>query len=250
MRFNKTLAEVYKDTQRECTEGKCKKCPYKKSTKLTHSDLHEIDMVQKYEKTEIQVINQDTLLAIEDEIINSVNKTSICGLNMASCVKSGGGVERGSMAQEEELFRRTNYFMTLDNSFHPIKNDEIIYTEEISIVKDEKYKVIKKSALSCAFIASAALKNPTLVNGKYTEKDYEIMCNKIDDIFRLAYLNNHNILVLGALGCGAYNNPNDQVADIFKIYLEKYDKCFKKIIFAVYSIHNDNFDVFCNKLIN
>ena len=61
------------------------------------------------------------------------------------------------------------------------------------------------------------------------------MATTIDNIFRCAYMYNHDVLVLGALGCGAYNNPPLQVVEMFNSCIQKYWGCFKKIVFAVYS---------------
>jgi len=74
------------------------------------------------------------------------------------------------------------------------------------------------------------------------------MEQKINNILKVAYMHNHDVLVLGALGCGAYHNPPDQVAQIFKDSLHKYDKCFKRVIFAVLSKKDTNYQVFSSVL--
>ena len=50
--------------------------------------------------------------------------------------------------------------------------------------------------------------------------------------------------ILGALGCGAFHNPPEEIVKIFNIYLEKYNGCFKTIVFAVLSRSDNNFDIF------
>ena len=66
----------------------------------------------------------------------------------------------------------------------------------------------------------------------------------IDNIFRVAFLIQKDTLVLGALGCGVYGNRAIDVINIFNQYLVKYNGCFKKIVFAVYSVRDDNFEYF------
>ena len=47
--------------------------------------------------------------------------------------------------------------------------------------------------------------------------------------------NDTDLLVLGAFGCGAFNNPPELVADVFReLLLEKgYFRFFRKIVFAI-----------------
>lgn len=42
------------------------------------------------------------------------------------------------------------------------------------------------------------------------------MQNKIDMIFKVGIKHDHKQLVLGALGCGVFNNPTEEVAKMFK----------------------------------
>jgi hypothetical protein len=39
------------------------------------------------------------------------------------------------------------------------------------------------------------------------------------------------VLILGAWGCGAFRNPEDVVARVFREHLRRYD--FKKVVFAL-----------------
>ncbi len=231
------LINVYNDTIKKCNH------PYKPSLKYSNQDLASVEMIPKFEKMEIEIVNQDTFECLLE---NKQLDNNIVGLNMASNTSVGGGVKNGAMAQEEELFRRSNYFQTLNN-FHPL-NGSVVYSPQISIFKDANYIEITPSTVS--MIAAAALKNPLLdANGAYNEKDSLYMNTCIDNIFKTAYKHSHNVLVLGAIGCGAYHNNPLQVIKIFNKYLTKYSGCFRKIIFAVYSKKDDNFELF-SKYIN
>ena len=60
-------------------------------------------------------------------------------------------------------------------------------------------------------------------------------CDRIDNILAVAAANNVDILVLGAFGCGAFNNPPEMVADVFYDQLTRgrYVRCFRKVLFAI-----------------
>lgn len=188
------------------------------------------------------------------------NTAKIVALNMTSSNSPGGGVERGASAQEESIFRRTNYFLTLKSGFYRLLNGSNVFSPNVSIIKNPEFEDIHiNSIISVAFIAASAIKYPDLVDvvgantknndkEKYSQKDKQLMTTTIDNIFRTAYLAEKDTLVLGALGCGAYHNPQREVIEIFNSCLKKYDKCFKSIIFAVFSKKDKNYDLF-NKFI-
>ena len=82
------------------------------------------------------IFNDDTLIIANKLYLST--KSNILVLNMASEYKAGGGVENGAMAQEEELFRRSNYFESLTPNLYPIKEFEAVYTKDVCIFKDVK----------------------------------------------------------------------------------------------------------------
>lgn len=63
------------------------------------------------------------------------------------------------------------------------------------------------------------------------------METKIRQILRVAGLNGHRRLVLGALGCGVFGNPNREVAEMFLRILKEPEFSggwWKEITFATY----------------
>jgi uncharacterized protein (TIGR02452 family) len=164
-------------------------------------------------------------------------------LNMASFYKMGGGCESGAMAEEEELFRRSNYFLTNSSKFYPFQKMECIYTPNVTIIKDENYDILNKP-FSVSMLAVAAIKDPVFKNGCMSDWDFYVTCESIDNIFKVAILKGQTTLVLSALGCGAYNNSPEHISHIFNTYVNKYNGCFETIVFAVLSKHDTNFDIF------
>jgi uncharacterized protein (TIGR02452 family) len=52
--------------------------------------------------------------------------------------------------------------------------------------------------------------------------------------------NGHTVLVLSALGCGAFCNPPGHMASLFHEILQEkpYKQAFKEIVFAIQNDHN------------
>lgn len=176
-------------------------------------------------------------------------------LNLASYTHSGGGVERGARAQEEDLYRQSNYFQANSQRLYPLAMDEVVYSPLVHIIKNSVYQLLDKPfPVSC--LAVAAIRNPQI---KYdsdwrsmfsNNHQQQITQEKIDMIFKVAILHGHDSLVLGALGCGAYANPPYEIAQMFKRSLLKYSLYFKKIGFAVLSHEgNPNYDIFRSVII-
>ena len=77
------------------------------------------------------------------------------------------------------------------------------------------------------------------------EKLEDTFKHRIRNILEVAAANNVDNLVLGAFGCGAFNNPPDLVAGRFRYYLvdKGYRDCFKRVVFAIKS-GGRNYEVF------
>ncbi|CAF5226259.1 unnamed protein product, partial [Rotaria magnacalcarata] len=61
---------------------------------------------------------------------------------------------------------------------------------------------------------------------------------KIENIFAIAYHHKHDCLILSAFGCGAFKNPSDHIASIFKSVIYQYAGFFNTIYFAIVDDHN------------
>lgn len=241
------LVEIFIDTKNKCKYGKFSSLEKGVSTIYSYSnrDINELKFEPKY-TTKIQVVNE-MVLDTTKRICDSGEK-NIMVLNLASSFCPGGGVAKGAVAQEEDLFRKTNYFLSLTQNFYPIPSNNVIFTDKVFIIKDSNYNDLD-IPYCVSMLASAAIKNPELQNGRYNKEDYNIMRQTIENIFKVAYFYKKDTLILGALGCGAYHNPPLIIISIFNEFLKKYNGCFKNIVFSVYSNkYNNNFDLFNEKI--
>jgi uncharacterized protein (TIGR02452 family) len=119
---------------------------------------------------------------------------------------------------------------------YPIKPTGGIYSPNVVVFRDNSYNLLKpKDHFIANFVAVPAIRNPKLIKGKLTNEDVNLTKEKIRTIFRIAYEKKHDSLILGAIGCGAFSNPPEHIAQLFKeIIAEKeFTGLFKLIAFAI-----------------
>lgn len=171
----------------------------------------------------IRVWHTDTLTAAQI-LRNRESSTSarVAILNMASCMKPGGGVLTGASAQEEFLCARSTLYPALRHEWYRLPMHSVIYTRDCLVFRDAKGHDLPRDGRYHVDVVSAAmLRRPELTEreGKVTwerEKDLEDVIKKVRYVMRALVMNGVKRVVLGAWGCGAYGNPTEAVADIFK----------------------------------
>ena len=218
------------------------------------------DFFPKYE-TKYRVINGDTIdIALK---LKEKENLNYCVLNMASEKHPGGGWDNGASAQEEALFMRSTYCMSLEDPLkvdknrrwsYPIQRFGGIYSPNVLIFRDSPkydYDIWKyKDCKYLDFVAVAAIRHPRLVNGKYSQVDRAVMEEKVRTILRISTLHGHKDLLLSAFGCGAFGNPPVEVTDVFLSVFaeEEFKGRFRHIDFAILDTRNEgNFKVFKEK---
>eukprot|EP01060_Flectonema_neradi_P029624 TRINITY_DN4132_c0_g2_i2.p1 TRINITY_DN4132_c0_g2~~TRINITY_DN4132_c0_g2_i2.p1 ORF type:complete len:364 (+),score=41.16 TRINITY_DN4132_c0_g2_i2:58-1092(+) len=209
--------------------------------------------------TDIQVWEGDCLAAgllLQDMNLNPVV------LNMANQSKPGGGWLTGSGAQEENMFRRTSYWASLQEdsgsispslppiskfSFsYPMSSTGVIYSPDVMVFRDTEQLGYPYLATprSMSFIACAAYRKPPCGPGPgfdYLSNEHkEGMAEKIKGILAAVLHHGHDSVVLSAFGCGAFCNPPNVVAEIFADVLqsERFKDRFKTVVFAIFNDHN------------
>lgn len=183
-------------------------------------------------------------------------------LNFASATNPGGGVVKGSSAQEESLCRCSSLYFNLNNkmmweSFYtphraaqnPLHNDDCIYTPGVTVFKSDNAKpelLPEKEWYQVNVITCAApnlrerpgnAMNPGdgIKKVKVTDRQLlEIHEKRLRKILDLAVSENNEVIILGAFGCGAFLNPSHVVAQAMKNVVMEYMHDFKVIEFAIY----------------
>lgn len=192
------------------------------SAESSKSESEACPVVPEPAPPRIRIVKSDTFDAAE-ATIKAHPKSSIAVLNMASALQPGGGVLRGALAQEEALCIRSTLYPSLNPAFYRMPVLSAIYTPDVLVFRGSDLVDLPKSEwFYTAVISCAALKGPEVEKGKdgklvySVEKDREIMTEKVRLIFQIANEKGIKYLILGALGCGAYHNPPEEVAEIFK----------------------------------
>jgi uncharacterized protein (TIGR02452 family) len=195
-----------------------------------------------------EVINEDTVDGVLELIKpRSWNPAAGCWssfadfplvLNMANRYTKGGGVIRGCKAQEEELCRKTGLYDSLEQAQYPIPEHGCIYSPQVPIIRtktDHSFEWISNPVPYVSFVSSAAYD----LREKSKEKEIsdEIyadgMRKKIKAQILCALYYGHDSLVLGAFGCGAFQNDPNTVAQIYQEVLATYQQYFKRIRFSI-----------------
>ena len=209
-------------------------------------------------ETAVRVVAEDCLLTARR--LAELGE-EVCVLNMANRRTPGGGVLQGCGAQEEYLFRCSNYYTALYRygwqaqefglppaaEQYPMDRDfGGVFTRGVTIFRgaeSEGYPLLPRP-WPCNMIAVAALNRPETVlteNGERLVPELVPAAkNKIRTVLRVAADNGQYNLVLGAMGCGAFRNPPAHVAELFAEVLAEaeFRGVFKRVFFSIIEDHN------------
>jgi len=191
-----------------------------------------------------QVLNSDCLDA---ELAAKTNGFSPCVLNMTSRARFGGGWQEGAGAQEESLFRRSNFYMALtpeqEKERYTLGDLTCFYTPNVTVFRASEaqgYAFLDKPR-QVAFMGVHAIKDPDLEGTALSEGALVVTRNKIRAMCMMASEHGHDCLILGAFGCGAYRNPPRSMARAFRQVLQvepAFNNRFRSVIFAILDDHN------------
>lgn len=197
-------------------------------------------------KTQTKVTNQSSLAAVKDAIQDQT--ATICCLNFASAKNPGGGFLNGSQAQEESLARSSGLYYCISKQEEMydhnrrlttcLYSDYMIYSPDVPIFRDDDGKLLE-CPHKVSFITAPAVNAGAVIKNERHNKDKIIpyLEKRAKYIFYVAAKNKCDTLILGAWGCGVFQNDPKNIANIFHHLI--YDDLetlglFKEIIFAIY----------------
>lgn len=269
--------DIFKDTMRLCKSNVRLAESVKKSIANTRlyapDDKPQISSVGNTRSTKISVTAERSFEAAKRLYEKYGGEKRIAVHNFASATNPGGGVTRGSSAQEEALCRCSTLYPCLNTdklfeeyySMHKKRHDvrytdACIYTPDITVFKTDTSfpeHIPENEWFSVDILTCAA---PNLRSEPYNSMnpgkgapvkmtDSELLSlhkKRGRHILGIAAENGDDILVLGAFGCGAFRNDPHIVARAYKELLPEFEGMFDEIVFAVYCTPDNtkNFDTF------
>lgn len=275
------LAEVFADTQKIYGDDEFLKQSIEKSiagTAYYDAETYPPLPAKKFDATKISVIKSRTFEAAFN--LRAENPSArIAVHNFASATNPGGGVVKGSRAQEEALCRCSTLYAVLKTDenwrryykFHRNRRDSVytdacIFTPEITVFKsdtDLPEILPRESWLTVDVMTCAAPNLRERPNNVYNPgKAFPARLSATELLavherrarHMLTVLASHGveIFVTGAFGCGAFKNNPSVVATAYKNILPDFDGAFREIVFAIFCTPRDtqNFDAFRKILAN
>ncbi len=266
--------EIFQETSKLCKQDPTLKQVIKESN-AKQRIIYEWDEVEKVTE---HAYTQEAQIVVSKkrsfEAARAYQGKKVCVHNFASATNPGGGVTKGSNAQEESLCRCSTLYFNLTQpvnmsgfygphrSLHSaVYNDDCIYTPDVMVIREdgEGAKLLKEkdwypvNILTCAApnlrLHPANAMNPggaaQAVSLKPSELK-ELHKKRLSRILDIARLEGNEVVILGAFGCGAFQNPPAVVVQAFAEILPEYKYDFETIEFAVFCTARDteNYDAF------
>jgi len=217
----------------------------------------------KYEKTEIEIVNQDCLETAKTALSSGAKKVAV--LMLASPIEPGGAMAEGNDGQEEEICRRSDIFGFMWDQSHGLaetflynlvdvrcahqvnpdyasmNNNRMIHVPQVTVFragKNDHYAMLE-DPFEVGILVSPGLDRPA-----YEKVDNILRYKRVEDVdqllklistqLKVSYEEGYDTVILGSFGCGAFFNPPELIAGYFKKIIDTYFKgAFKKIVFAI-----------------
>ncbi len=200
----------------------------------------EIEIEKHYEKTIFTVEEETTLNGIE-----YANKkySQIGVLNFASAKNPGGGFLKGSQAQEESLARSSGLYNSLilcrdyyeyhRHQGNLLYSDYMIVSPNVPFFRTDEGE-LQENPILCTVFTSPAVNKGAIKNQKIYPQIYPTMIKRTKKLLSLAYQEKVEILILGAWGCGVFQNNPKEIANIFyEVIMADFMGAFQEIRFSI-----------------
>lgn len=194
----------------------------------------------------IEVTDETTQVAAH-RLAHKEGLRDVALLNYASARKPGGGFLNGAKAQEEDLARCSGLYpcllmqpayydqnRTQDSALY---TDHIIYSPNVPWFRTQSHNLLEDVFLASVITAPAPNAGQVVRReANAWPKIEEVLRRRAGYILAVARKHGHRTLVLGAWGCGVFQNNPRTVADAFGIWLTSpaFRGCFERVVFAVY----------------
>ncbi|MFF5027332.1 TIGR02452 family protein [Streptomyces collinus] len=168
-------------------------------------------------------------------------------LNFASARNPGGGYLNGAQAQEEALCRASALYTCLlrarpfydHHRAHrdPFYTDRVIHTPAVPVFRDDRGGLLPEP-FAAGFLTAAA-PNAGVVRRTAPDRAGELpaaLARRAERVLETAAAQGYRRLVLGAWGCGVFQNDPAQVAGAFRTLLGpggRFARTFEHVVFGI-----------------
>lgn len=260
-----------------CENKKIVKNKCYKKTELEEQDFSEInfaetrayspEMLKKIEEEVSKMIKNDTasrnggIIQVSDRgsFRYTQNSRETLVMNFANAFYPGGAYIAGGNAQEESLCRMSTLYASLKSEnakkmydynnnicsrFRAAASDYMLISPNVVVFRNGRNELLERYYVTAVCTIAAYDRRKA---SSSEDKIAAITEKRLKRFFSLAIKEGYKNLVLGAWGCGVFNNSPAVIANHFKNILinDGYIKYFDNITFAITVRHGENnFKVF------
>lgn len=206
--------------------------------------------------TSFEFANESTV----DAVIRMIDNDKLACLNFASAKNPGGGFKKGTIAQEEDLARSSALYPSIakmsemydfNKSIQSnLYSNYMVFSPNVVFIRDGKESLLESPVF--ASIITAAAVNVGQLKVHEPEKAnqvWSVMNDRITMMLNVALTNNVEVLILGAWGCGVFQNDPTMIAKLFSDHFQtKYARAFKHVLFSILDRNNILLNTFSNAL--
>lgn len=218
-----------------------------KNSKLfrTEDFPESFDLTRNKTDTKFEITDETTLEAAKRICKENADANPFV-LNFASAKNPGGGFLRGTIAQEESLAYASALYATLTphsamyeynrRNGSALYSDWMIYSPRVPVFRNDDGSLLQTPYLA-TFLTSPAVnagvvKEKEPRNIRLIEKTNRTRARKF---LWIANKETHKTLILGAWGCGVFQNDPAEIARMFDDLLKtELANCFERVIMAIY----------------
>ncbi len=116
----------------------------------------------------------------------------------------------------------------------PLYTTWVIYCPDVPVFRLDEGQLLDEPYL-CSFLTSPAVNVGALRHrDRRGDEIRRVMQERVERVLGVAALHGHEVLVLGAWGCGVFQNDPEQIAELFQIALAgRFRGAFTRVVFAV-----------------
>ncbi|WP_412075884.1 TIGR02452 family protein [Streptomyces xanthophaeus] len=195
--------------------------------------------------TAIEITGESSTAAARRLAVDGSRAVPVAVLNFASARNPGGGYVRGAKAQEEALCRASALYETLLEApeYYEVHRaerstfytDRVIHSPGVPVFRDDRGRLLE-TPFRAGFLTSPA-PNAGTIRRQEPERVAEIpgaLARRAELVLEVAALHGYPRLVLGAWGCGVFQNDPAEVAEAFRGLLAgRFAKVFERVVFGI-----------------